>query len=251
MILDNIEDLNCHKNLLKRVQVLLSYINDLTKYLLKDSKSKRSGFLGSFGAKSSAVKVLTSVSRITIAKETPKANRTGKSFRNASFNSKASKRPLKPVANDTLGLLEDLAKSRIVPFNSRKSINESKATLGAPLAVPEDFNLSQILNQLTTLSHELSKSLEKSKSGGQVAVPQRPTPKPAGSRSPLKPVNRQNQTKNTVYKKDLLNYEKPKSLRPKNEKDKYKTKVTEFISEKDRMKELEDMDKKISELLKP
>ena len=65
IILDNIADLQAHKSVLKRAQVLVSYLNDLVQFLARDENSAQGN---ASQANSQPVRVLTSVSRITIGK---------------------------------------------------------------------------------------------------------------------------------------------------------------------------------------
>ena len=232
IILSNIEDLNAHKAMLKRVQVLITYLDHLVKYLLGKREDTAA----------SAVKVLTSVSRVTIGRdgqmtvEEPKAKETvGKSFRNVSLHGNAlatTNKHLHSQVNETLGRLANNA-TVTLPFTTRKNTSGQEEVAAAPLAVAEDFNLSQILNRLTTLSHELSVSLEQAKKEEDVGKK-----KPIATRSPLKPVNGRTPKVNSNRSRAKLEIEK------------YRSKVSDYISEKERANELEEMERKIAELLK-
>ena len=85
----------------------------------------------------------------------------------------------------------------MAPFSTRKNKSSQIAGCGddiaKPLSVPEEFNLSQILNKLSTLSHELSVSLEQAKAEEKKRKKtKKNSANQSSNRSPLKPVNGRN-----------------------------------------------------------
>ena len=237
----------------------------------------------------------------------------GKSFRNVSMHNNAmvTDIELKPALNKTIDRLQTSA-SGAAPFATRKSGSNKSATENVrPLTVPEEFNLSQILNKLSSLSHELSISLEqaraedsKQKAKNSEGAPKRNPLKPVNGRSnnstaasPLKRKSKQriqpesaNVSKASVHltegsvpignlslanssmasvgqtkvpKKTKLDFSNhtPKlesskgkldltQSRAKLEIEKYRSKVPDFLTEKERAQEIEELDRKIAELMK-
>merc|ERR1712029_1003623 len=180
------------------------------------------------------------------------------------------------------------------PFATRKSGSSKFGTENiCPLSVPVEFNLSQILNKLSSLSHELSISLEqaraeesKKKDKKSVGVAKRNPLKPVNGRSnnssaasPAKKKNKQkvndsaNVTDGNITEANVLNATVGKSKVPKKtrldfsnhtpklessktqggaqlEIEKYRSKVPDFLTEKERVLEIEELDRKIAELMK-
>ena len=294
IILANIADLQAHKSVLRRAQVLVSYLNDLVQYLVREENEA-----GEEDQPEPPVRVLTSVSRITIGVDghmtvqdkasSRRTNKTaGKSFRNVSVhgNVLVTDIELKPGLN--ISRLQGGGGgdgTAVTPFATRKTAANNKTLPETkPLSVPEEFDLSQILNKLSSLSHELSISLEQAKAEEQKKAKQLEASASAAAkkRTPLKPVNgsRSNTTvvvaspakkknkqkiqlvsENTskgndqsVWKaKTKLDFSNPKqteSNRAKLEIEKYRSKVPDFLTEKEKAQEIEELDRKIAELMK-
>ena len=246
-----IDDLNLHKSLLKRIQVMATAIHDLTKYLLNEESKEtsssssdempvsmikilknestisRTASLNKYESRrndskgqKSPVKVLTSVSRIIIGedhstsiiydnklsnepekvtdsyqaktKEKIESYTPSKSFRKIALKSAMKNRAnqtrkcINPVtfnlADQTVERLSQSVEP-LMPFTTRARQESYSTTANSiyytpksnitnnhtvsnskkiPLSVPNEFDLSQILNKLTQLSHELSISLQNS-----------------------------------------------------------------------------------------
>ena len=298
LILANIADLQAHKSVLRRAQVLVSYLNELVQYLVRDEDEAA----GEEDQPEPPVRVLTSVSRITIgvdghmtvqdkasSSSRRRINKTaGKSFRNVSVhgNVLVTDIELKPGLNATISRLQGGGGgdgTAVTPFTTRKTAAKNKTLPETkPLSVPEEFDLSQILNKLSSLSHELSISLEQAKAEEKKKAKQLEASAAAKKRTPLKPVNgsRSNTTvvvaspakkknkqkiqlvsENTskgndqsVWKaKTKLDFSNPKqteSNRAKLEIEKYRSKVPDFLTEKEKAQEIEELDRKIAELMK-
>ena len=191
-VLENVEDLNLHKTMIRRVQVLATSLGVMSHFLVSRNESELSA---------SKVKVLTSVSRITISKDSMKviteevddaldgskganASKKGKSrLSGQSFRSVKRKESLLRSRNDTAEverqINESVAKlnrdsSKLVPFLTRKMASNSTNASGSKMQTGFDF--TEIFNQLSAISHDISRTMEKDK-GKLPSVPKTPMKK--------------------------------------------------------------------------
>lgn len=165
LVLESIEDLNLHKTMIRRVQVLATCLGIMSHYLVNKNESVLSA---------SKVRVLTSVSRITISKESmvvkeesdqSKAN-NGSRLSGLSFRSVKRKESLlrtRNIDSDVERCVnESLAKlkgdsSALIPFQTRKMLNDT----GLKPVKKSGFDFTEIFDQLSALSQDIATTLEK------------------------------------------------------------------------------------------
>lgn len=168
LVMNNIEDLNLHKTMIRRVQVLVTCLGIMSHFLIARSESVIS---------ISKVKVLTSVSRISIGPDskltvlTNGENRDGNSSRKKtmSFRSVQRKESIlqrkverteNKEVNETIARYMVEAEENISQIVKKKDrLNKSQRN-GSALVSKSGYDFTEIFNELSALSHEISNCLE-------------------------------------------------------------------------------------------
>ncbi len=174
LVLNNVEDLDLHRTMIRRVQVLVTCLGSMAHFLAGQNATN-------YATSAGGVRVLTSISRITIGHDSKmtiledgsknNSNRRSTSFRSVSRSQSIRKEEASEdddaEVNATLAKLRPTEQSGFFPFHTRKMTTSvmkgnSPATARTPTGAARPpslgFDFTEIFDELSALSH-ISRSL--------------------------------------------------------------------------------------------